>query len=385
MGRVVNLTTNAWGSRYLIGIIFIILYNTNYRLHGGYYPMAFALNASYHETRTSCNLFFSLPFYTSNENISSGAASSSSSGFKVHETMQRMEYTNLAAAIMAVDHVNERNGNVVPYLSSEDFRQCHLEIPTVYIVNSVAPPPKNNSEISTSAYILQSLLNNDDINEESLEYFVEQDMMISLTTSHDDVIRKQNLTHTRSLNQSNTSVCTLIGESDSDLASLSTDYMIPYIFPSNSIASFNVNEMYPMTAQISASIEVTLKYLIDFIVDINRNYIGFFYDSESAVGQSVKESFVKVNKQSHNLVLETYGYSDTSKDSEMSSLAKRFGAFKETKFTTIVYYISVANSILDVVYNADKYGLNGDEYVWIVIVKDISAVQLVLTAIPRYG
>ena len=67
-------------------------------------------------------------------------------------------------------------------------------------------------------------MNNDDINEESLDYFVEQDMMISLTTPHNDVIRKQNLTHTRSLNQSNTSVCTLIGESDSDLASLSTDY-----------------------------------------------------------------------------------------------------------------------------------------------------------------
>ena len=143
---------------------------------------------------------------------------------KVDEAMQRMHYTNLAAAIMAIDDANERNGNVVPYLAFEDFRQCYLEIPTVYIVNSLASPAKNNAEISTSEYVLQSLLNNDDINEESLEYFVEQDMLLSLTSSHNDVINKQNLAHTRSLNQSNTSVCTLIGESDSDLASLSTDY-----------------------------------------------------------------------------------------------------------------------------------------------------------------
>ena len=56
---------------------------------------------------------------------------------KVDEAMQQMHYTNLAAAIMMIEHAKEKNGNVVPYLAFEDFRQYYLEIPTVYIVNSL--------------------------------------------------------------------------------------------------------------------------------------------------------------------------------------------------------------------------------------------------------
>mmetsp|Transcript_13846 Transcript_13846/g.20541 ORF Transcript_13846/g.20541 Transcript_13846/m.20541 type:complete len:225 (-) Transcript_13846:20-694(-) len=77
----------------------------------------------------SCPMLFFLPFTP--PNTSNGSTLNSEF---INEEM--LYFINLAAALLAVDHVNHRNGDVVHDLALPNFERCNISIPQFLVQDS---------------------------------------------------------------------------------------------------------------------------------------------------------------------------------------------------------------------------------------------------------
>jgi len=72
----------------------------------------------------------------------------------------------LSTALLSIDHINNRNGSIVPFLSSNQFEECNVSIPQIIVSNGgslsdwLNPSDKENDEVEVKNMFLPGYITN---------------------------------------------------------------------------------------------------------------------------------------------------------------------------------------------------------------------------------
>ena len=313
----------------------------------------------------TCNLFFSLPFDGGSQNDDANKSSfdhrfSSTNELKVglEKQMEKLQLLNMASALFAIDHVNQRNGSLVTELASEAFKKCNIRIPSIHVADS---SQKEKLDTNFSSIIMDEMgLQHLDSISVYMPGFMEDDSL-----SND--------------------ICAIIGpfHGDNELGFISNENAIPYILPFNIIDSFHNTTKYPHTKQISARYSMVMHYLLEYLVDCcKRNFIGFIYDNGYEGSEAVK-LLHHVNRETFRLTIEGHGYSQNASTSEDDAIENVLKRFESSKYSTIIFIVTGHIDVARLIKAADANGLLEDEYMWVLIGRDLSAFMTLITSLSR--
>eukprot|EP00816_Leptocylindrus_hargravesii_P000468 CAMPEP_0196826124 /NCGR_PEP_ID=MMETSP1362-20130617/93452_1 /TAXON_ID=163516 /ORGANISM="Leptocylindrus danicus, Strain CCMP1856" /LENGTH=577 /DNA_ID=CAMNT_0042206667 /DNA_START=127 /DNA_END=1857 /DNA_ORIENTATION=- len=288
----------------------------------------------------SCPMVFLLPFTFPQHTFFQGAYFPEA--VSPEEGTARELFGNLAAALMAVDHVNNRNGDIIQELSTESFRECDISIDQYLAMNSLADDLSMQLPSVLQGY------------ENWQRYQQTQDIGIDYSQV------------TASRDTKKTSVCAVIGPFRSnvavEVAKFTSILNIPLISPLAASKDLDDHQLFgSMTVEMSARSKVLMEYLDN----VERDYIAIL-SSDDRVGTE----FSKVMESSCDELgrkCKSFSFGDHEADDDgYQSLYLALEFIRKSGFTTIVCSLDV-NAELDYLAKySTEHGLQGEDFLWII-------------------
>jgi len=254
-------------------------------------------------------------------------------------------FSMLAASMLAIDHVNSRNGSLIPYLASEKFERCNFKIPNIYVddvYNSKSSPARN---------------------------------LIAAITNQSCV---------ESVNPSLCQPCAILGPHKESLSysikSVSSEYDIPILYtgmPTWDSHSDDVDQL--VLGIILPQVESVTGPLADFLLrQMERNYIGVLYinDSEGRKFVSAWKSSVEELDENNSTKTTYYEYGihddfhDADRDWNYHTFNFALNQINEKGFRTIVVQLDLPKHFSSFTSAVKSLGMDGNEYMWILVSLD---------------
>ena len=250
---------------------------------------------------------------------------------------------NLAAALMAIDHVNNRNGGVVKELSTQSFLECDISIDQYLTMDSLA------DELS---FQLPSVLQGSN-----------EDIPVFQRTQHTADADDWQITSTKI---NNTSICAVIGPFRSNVAmevAKSTSVLnVPLISPL--AASDNLDD-YELFGRMTVGASVRSRVLMEYLDNLERNYIAIL-SSDDGVGTEFSMQMESSCEEIGRTCKSFKFRGDGANDGGHQSLQLALELVRESGFTTIVCSLDVINELDYLAKYSTGLGLQGEDYMWII-------------------
>ena len=264
---------------------------------------------------------------------------------------------------MAIDHVNKRNGSIVPYLASSEFEDCDLEVSRVMVSNEY-----NASEVKETwlpSFLLgengegdSSVLNskNNDDNEEDED---ETSCTLNPLASIGSMIQDDDQFSCDPCyigDNATTQTCSRI--SLSDRLSNCTELQIC------SEAMDSENDIFvSFIPSYVESVNPLLSYLVDVI---HRDYILILYAADDVGAKLFRDRILSENKAQSSrrpvLTIESFAF-----DSTEESIMQAFKSAVFSRFTTVIL-IPALEYDFELFSKAVNYAyMNDSAYLWIVV------------------
>ena len=271
----------------------------------------------------------------------------------VKNAINQLHFTYLSSALLAIDHVNKKNGSIVPYLASSEFQDCDLTISRVIVSNEY-----NSSEVSET--VLPSFLLGDNYTSSC-----------NITDSDEMKCARNPLACIGSIVSDQPSTAIEARASDN-----STEKVCPYISLSDSLSNFpelpsssdlekyaeSVN-MIPYVPSYRKSIEPLLSYLIDVV---HRDYIILLYSANDEGVKLFRDQFLAENEKPTLgrplLTIESYAFGSTEE-----SIRIALKSAVATKFTTLVVIPSLEYDFEVFSKEVNNMSMDNSAYLWIVV------------------
>jgi len=298
-------------------------------------------------------MLFLLPFTPPNRS----KGSTLNSEF-INEEM--LYFINLAAALLAVDHVNNRNGDVVHDLALPNFEQCNISIPQFLVQDSSSQEGRVSPEEATTPSNFLSAVSSvltegrlSDYNLQTMPGFENYNSTLSFSES------------------TGYRPCTIIGPSGSDDAIQLSRFLgdrnleIPHISTHAVSHLLDNREVHPLFVRMITSSQDIAKLMLKYLIRIERDYIGVLYPS-NMFGESIWNDLEKFSLQ-RNLTMLGFSFDESeiySSGSSRLSIQRALEQLKETGFRTYVAIVD-SNVQMEIFMDyAHKLGMNDDDYLW---------------------
>jgi len=291
-----------------------------------------------------CSLALSLPFNPP-----------SHSSTHVKNSFNQLHFTYLSAALLAIDHVNKKNGSIVPYLASPEFRDCDLTISRVIVSNE-----NNNSEVTETllpSFLMGECHNCNTTNDHDVN--IDDDLVCSRNPLAyiGSIVSDQPSFGACANDNSTENVCPYISLSDrlSNYTDLPT---------SNELANYSESvNIIPFVPSYRESIQPLLSYLVDVI---HRDYIILLYSADDEGAKLFRDQILAANEESTwgrpSLTIESYPF-----DSTEQSIKSALKSAALTKFTTFVVIPSLEYNFEVFSKGVNDMHMDDIAYLWIVV------------------
>jgi len=287
-----------------------------------------------------CPLFLSFPFTANYEQTKLNDLSLPE--YYLPSEQKYYAFSMLAASMLAIDHVNSRNGSLIPYLASEKFERCNFKIPNIYVddvYDSKSSPARN---------------------------------LIAAITNQSCV---------ESLNPSLCQPCAILGPHKESLSysikSVSSAYDIPILY--TGMPTWNSDDDQLTLGITLPQVESVTGPLADFLLrQMERDYIGVLYINDSEGRKFVSAWKSSVEELDENNSTETtyheYGVHDDFHDADRDWNYHTFNfALNEVKgkgFRTIVVQLDLPKHFSSFTSAVKSLGMDGNEYMWMLVSLD---------------
>jgi len=318
-----------------------------------------------------CPLFLTLPLSESlsiplatmkhvrNSSNGNGNGNNNSNNSTIHEQavlneyyiLRAQRYLELYSTLLAIRHVNERNGTFVEWLSN---------------ITSVCP---NNDDFSIPYVFLSD-------NGDAYQNFIAHEFYAQ--SNEEDYLHMDN-----NYDHNDHSFCGIIGPMDSNYADTIGEFdkynkeldlvqVTPYAFTDDNHESLNSKPI-----RVSAGAELIASRLYDYLITIlNRDYIAILSDSMENFGKIFADN---VNLTSRGTTIEfalydgqaSLEYSANHPDHVVNALE----LVADSKFSTIALIEGSRTHVLlpQIMSKADELGLISKEHMWIVVPHELSS------------
>jgi len=278
---------------------------------------------------------------------------------QVKNAINQLHFTYLSSALLAFDHVNKKNGSIVPYLASSEFQDCDLTISRVIVSNEY-----NSSEVTET--VLPSFLLGDNhtssCNITDSNYVKVNDEMKcnkNPLACIGSIVNDQPPPAVGACTDDNSTVkvCPYISLSD-------RHSNFPKLPTSSDLAKYaeSVN-MIPYVSSYRKSIQPLLSYLIDVV---HRDYIFLLYSADDEGVKLFRDQFLAENEKPTLgrplLTIESYAFGSTE---ESIRMALKSAAV--TKFTTLIVIPSLEYDFEVFSKEVNNVSMDDIVYLWIVV------------------
>jgi len=260
---------------------------------------------------------------------------------------------------MAIDHVNKRNGSIVPYLASTEFEDCDLTVSRVIVSNEY-----NASEVRET-WLPSFLLgdngdsvqnNNNEGGESDDEISCALNPMASIGSIIQDDDDQLSCGPCFIGDNTTTQTCSRISLSDR-LTNCSELQICGEAMDSESEIFVSFIPSYVK------SVNPLLSYLVDVI---HRDYILILYAADDVGAKLFRDRILSENKAQSSgrsvLTIESYAF-----DSSEESIKLAFKSVVFTRFTTVIL-IPALEYDFELFNKAVNYAhMNDSAYLWIVV------------------
>jgi len=259
----------------------------------------------------------------------------------VDQVLQQARYSELFMLLLAIEHVNNKDGSIVAELAEYD---CDIKIPRAYISGSAS---------SSLKALLTGNLPED----------------IAIYPQHQENQEKfYNIGD----------LCGFIGPFHSNGA----DLLLDVLHSSNAvhllplIAFDKTKQSVPKNAAFILSDTRTLAMrILDFFIWQRREYIAFIYDESSPFCNEVWYQINQLNAQRNDslnvdieLTISGFGFDGyVTEESNLFHVKNVLSEARKTKYSTIGYLNGVSTDIAATLGAAKELDMTTDEYIWLMV------------------
>jgi len=299
-----------------------------------------------------CPIFVSLPIsdaitydwssWLTDENVAAYNANITDiSASTVNQVLQQARYSELFMLLLAIEHVNNKDGSIVAELAEYD---CDVKIPRAYISGSASSS-------------LKALLTGN-LPEDIVAYPQSQENQEELYNSGD--------------------LCGFIGPFHTNGA----DLLLDVLHSSNAvhllplIAFDKTKQSIPKNAAFILSDTRTLAMrILDFFIWQRREYIAFVYDESSPFCNEVWYQINQLNAERNDslnvdieLTINGFGFDGfVTEESNPFHVKNVLSEVRRTKYSTIGYINGVSTDIAATLRAAKELNMTSDEYIWLMV------------------
>lgn len=256
-------------------------------------------------------------------------------------------FINLAAALLAVDHVNNRNGDVAPYLALPQFERCNVSIPQFLVHDSYSP---HDASLSDKSVFIEGSFSDYDV--QIMPGFESFDSP-TLSFSEDGGYRP----------------CAIVGPSRSDDAIDLSQFLrdrnmdILQISPHAISHVLDDHEEHPLFLRVVTNSENIAKMMMEYLLQIQRDYIGVLYPA-CKFGESIWNDLQEISLQ-RNITMEGFSFDESEIYSGNSTSIK--SALEQLQKIGFRTCIAIVDSNVEVEFfmnSAHELGMIDDDYLW---------------------
>ena len=234
------------------------------------------------------------------------------------QVKQAYSVTNILAAILAIDHINSKNGEVIHELSSTEFQSCNLKIPTLSIIdeNTTPIPKESNGDSHIGIDVPDGILYMPGFSADQINgtYFDEE--------NHSYL------------------PCVAIGPFSSkhtyDASFFMSRMDVPLISPFASIEYEDSANDGRLMMSMGANIEVAVDSILSYLNERGRNYVAVIHENDHYSDQFAS----KLINRANDLNLAYISRAFSSSNGLENDLQTHMSEVKSLGFRTIVMILS---------------------------------------------